>query len=265
MSEWRYAKLTWPEVRQAAKENKAILLPVAAIEQHGPHLPIDTDNVAALAVCERAAQAAPERILCAPPIHYGFNEHNMDFPGTISVQAQHFIDYCYDVAVSFAHHGFPIVLFVNGHASNDPLLQVSARLATLHSDAACALVSYWDLAKEEVEEWRESEYPGGMDHAGEFETSIYLALDPTRVQMNKAQADYRVRTKWHYRDLMGGSPVKYVDHLSKMSPDGTGGDPTLGAAWKGVRVLEVVSKAIVEVVDDLRNLPYGPRIDHHDK
>ena len=185
MAEWRYAKLTWPEVRQAARDGKAILLPVAAIEQHGPHLPIDTDNVAALAVCERAAQADPNSLLCAPPIHYGFNEHNMDFPGTISVQAQHFIDYCYDVAVSFARHGFPLILFVNGHASNDPLLQVAARLATLHAQAACALVSYWDLAKEEVEEWRESEYPGGMDHAGEFETSIYLALDPARVQMDK--------------------------------------------------------------------------------
>ena len=128
MPEWRYEKLTWPEVRQAAQEEKAILLPVAAIEQHGPHLPIDTDNMAALAVCERAAEAAPDKLLCAPPIHYGFNEHNMDFPGTISVQAQRFIDYCYDVAVSFAHHRFPIILFVNGHASNDPLLQVSARL-----------------------------------------------------------------------------------------------------------------------------------------
>ena len=64
---------------------------------------------------------------------------------------------------------------------------------------------------------------------------------------------------------MGGSPVKYVDHLSKMSQDGTGGDPTLGAAWKGERVLETVSKAIIEVVDDLRNLPYGPRVDHHEE
>ena len=265
MTEWRYEKLTWPEVRQAAQERKSILLPVAAIEQHGPHLPIDTDNVAALAVCERAAQSAPQKLLCAPPINYGFNEHNMDFPGTISVQAQHFIDYCYDVAMSFAHHRFPIVLFVNGHASNDPLLQVAARLATLHSNAACAIVSYWDLARDDVAQWRESEYPGGMDHAGEFETSIYLALDPARVQMDKAQADYRIRTKWHYRDLMGGSPVKYVDYLSKMTADGTGGDPTLGAAWKGERILETVSQAILEVVDDISNLAYGPRIDHHEE
>ena len=61
MTEWRYEKLTWPEVRHAAQERKSILLPVAAIEQHGPHLPIDMDNVAALAVCERAAQSAPQK------------------------------------------------------------------------------------------------------------------------------------------------------------------------------------------------------------
>src|SRR5947209_1524300 len=76
-----YRTLTWPEVREAAERGAVITIPVAAIEQHGPHLPIDTDNVLVEHVTEEAARRSNGGMLTAPMIHYGFNEHTWAFPG----------------------------------------------------------------------------------------------------------------------------------------------------------------------------------------
>ena len=94
-----YRQLTWTDVREAAAQKKVILIPVAAIEQHGYHLPIDVDNLAVEYVTEEAARRSNGLILVAPMIHYGFNEHNMGFPGTINVREEVFMDFCYDDAL----------------------------------------------------------------------------------------------------------------------------------------------------------------------
>jgi creatinine amidohydrolase len=111
--------MTWPEARRAAEHGgRVVLLPVGAIEQHGPHLPVDVDNKIVTWLCDEAARRCPEIILSAPPIHYGFNEHNMGFPGTISVEVEHFIDYVYDVCRSLVRQGHTRIVLVNGHGSN---------------------------------------------------------------------------------------------------------------------------------------------------
>ncbi|MBM3776362.1 MAG: creatininase family protein [Acidobacteria bacterium] len=118
MTKHLYRTLTWTEARERAQQGSVIVIPVAAIEQHGYHLPIDTDNVLVEQVTEEAACRSAGLILTAPMIHYGFNEHNMGFPGTISVRETVFIDFCYDVAHSFVRQGSDRILYVNGHGSN---------------------------------------------------------------------------------------------------------------------------------------------------
>ena len=81
-----FAEMTWPEVNEAVRQRRVILLPVGAIEQHGPHLPVDVDNRITVSICEEAARRAPDILAAMPPIHYGYNAHNMDFPGTISIR-----------------------------------------------------------------------------------------------------------------------------------------------------------------------------------
>ena len=77
--------MTWPEARRAAQNGgRVVLLPVGAIEQHGPHLPVDVDNRIVVWLCDEAAKRRPDLIMSVPPIHYGFNEHNMGFPGTVT-------------------------------------------------------------------------------------------------------------------------------------------------------------------------------------
>jgi creatinine amidohydrolase len=256
-----FRKMTWPEVRESAKARRVVLLPVAAIEQHGYHLPVDMDNLAVETICEDAAKRNPELVVCAPVIHYGFNEHNMDFPGTISVSPQSFVNYCIDVAHSFSRQHFERILLVNGHASNGHLLESVARQVTLKGPAKCASVSYWDLIVEEFERIRESEYPGGANHAGEFETSIYLHVEPDGVQRDKMIRDMRSRTKFFYEDLMGGPAVRFTDWRSIQTNSGVGGDPGLATAEKGKTIVEAAIKTILDLAAEFRDLNFGQRTD----
>jgi creatinine amidohydrolase len=83
-TEYRYEKLTWPEINDAVDLGKVCIVPCGAVEQHGPHLPLDVDLVCPLGVANHAGQAAPEDILVLPIISYGYTGHVMDFPGTIN-------------------------------------------------------------------------------------------------------------------------------------------------------------------------------------
>src|SRR3954465_13619043 len=104
--------MTWPEVNEAVLQRRVVLLPVGAIEQHGPHLPVDVDNRIVSWLCDEAARPRPDLLLSVPPIHYGFNEHNMGFPGTISVEVQNLLGYVGDVVLSFVRQGHTRVVLV---------------------------------------------------------------------------------------------------------------------------------------------------------
>jgi creatinine amidohydrolase len=257
-----YRWMTWAQVNEAVRQRRVVLIPVGAIEQHGPHLPVDMDNLAVEEMCRAAAERRPDLLVCMPPVHYGFNEHNMDFPGTISVEAEHFVHYCTDVGKSLGRQGFRRIIFVNGHGSNAHLLELAARMVTLQSPAKCASVSHWDLSKEAFAAVRESEYPGGTSHACEFETSIYLHLRPERVRMDLAVPGIRAKTKYFYEDLQGSSPVRFTDWRSKQTQTGIGGDPTLATAEKGRIVVEATIAGLIDVAEDFRALPEGERENH---
>jgi creatinine amidohydrolase len=254
-----YRSLTWPEVEESVRRRRVVLIPIAAIEQHGLHLPIDMDNVAVETVCMRAATERPDIVICAPPIHYGYNEHNMDFPGTISIQAQHFVDYCADVAGSFARQGFDRILLVNGHASNLHLLDAVARAVTLTSAAKCAALSYWDLTTEVFNEVRDSPFPGGVNHACEYETSVYLYLNPSLVQMEKAEPDMRKHSNYFFEDLLGGSAIRFTGWRSSQTATGVGGDPTVATAKKGEVIMRAAVTGLIDVALDFRDFDWPER------
>ena len=133
-----YDALAWPEINAAALARKVILLPIGSTEQHAHHLPLDVDNFLARSVCLTAAKQAPREILVLPTIPYGYNEHALDFPGTIHVHYDHFIEYCLDVCKSVAYAGFDRIVIVDGHGSNEHLCEFIARRATLETDAIAA-------------------------------------------------------------------------------------------------------------------------------
>jgi len=80
-----YEKFTWPEIKAADKE-RVVILPVGAMEDHGPHLPLDTDNLIVSRLAEAVVASIPTESLLLPTIPFGFNEHHKDFPGVIYIQ-----------------------------------------------------------------------------------------------------------------------------------------------------------------------------------
>jgi creatinine amidohydrolase len=256
-----YERLTWPEVRRAAEEERVALIPVATLEDHGPHLPIDTDLRITAEICRRAAETAADETVLLPAIPHGYSPHHMDFPGPITIEWDTFTRYLLDVGRSLARHGFARMLFVNGHGSNQNLVETAARLVMVEHpetlDAACFYLSSADAAAT-IDEVRESER-GGMGHACELETSIYLALDPDAVDMELAVDEVGYPASENaYMDWSDG-PLKLMPWWSSFSATGVQGRATLGTAEKGERLLEAAVAEIASYIRDLRGRPLPRR------
>ena len=255
--------MTWPEARQAALDGgRVVLLPVGAIEQHGPHLPVDVDNRIVTWLCDEAARQRPDLVMSVPPIHYGFNEHNMGFPGTVSVAVEHFVNYVFDVCHSFVRQGHTRIVLVNGHGSNAmPCALVARRIVNETEDALGAAINHWSLAKALAAELRETP-TGGMAHACEYETSWYLFLDPDSVDMTRATPDMLVRrTDYTWVDLMDGDgPVALIDDWSRISNgSGVEGDPTTASAEKGQKYAEAEVAQLIDFCQQFKAMAVPPR------
>jgi len=180
-----------------------LLLPIGAIEQHGPHLPVGFDALAATEVAIRAATALgrsgvgrasaadPEEVRAAalvlPPIAWGLSPYWLGFAGTLSLRPETILAVIGDVGASVARHGFSRMVIVNGHGGNAGIVAVAATALAEHGIRAAAL-SYWDLIREELDAW--SRHDGGpIGHAGEVETSIALYLMPELVATEPVPAE----------------------------------------------------------------------------
>ncbi|MFN3323620.1 MAG: creatininase family protein [Bryobacteraceae bacterium] len=254
---------TWQELRELVRRQPVVILPIGSVEDHGYHLPLDVDNFLIWNICEEAARRAGGEILLMPQIPYGFETHHMDFPGTIDIRMEHLLNFVLDVTKSIAHHGFERILIADGHGSNMPILDLVARRTVLETNALCGAFIWPSLAPKAIAQARESGR-GGMAHACELETSVYLHLDPTRVQMDKAQKEQGLpESEFIWMDLMEGSGVLLMDEWTRFSKSGVVGDPTLATAEKGKFIFEAVVNALVRLAREFKRRPRGERTDHH--
>jgi creatinine amidohydrolase len=268
---YRYAEMTWPECSAAAKAGRVAVLPVATYEDHGYHLPIDVDVVLATEISERAVALIPEEAVLIPAVTHGYSPHHMDFPGTITIRWDTFINYVKDVCLSLAHHGFTRILIVNGHGSNAAPLEMASRLTVVETEGKvlCASVNHWGVRKlrEEGKKIRTSDY-GGTSHAGEYETSLYLALRPDLVQMDKAVDERSPLPPSFQNDLLAGkrpdaSLANLMPYWSTMSVSGVRGDATKATLAKGEQFLVAAVEGLVELVREFKTMTLPPRQNHH--
>lgn len=269
-----YSKLTWPEINEAVKKEKVVLIPFGMIEDHGYHLPVDTDILISTAICENTAELSPEEIVVMPPLSYGYSPHHMDFPGPISITWDTLIKYLLDICKSLIYHGFKKILIVNGHGSNGPIGDLAARLAVIESpqNIHCAFISWWELTgvKNVFNQIRESKISA---HAGELETSLYLAIEPENVNMEKAEADMSYQMSPHFwSDLTGKkpeedfkNPLHLTEYWSTVTQNGVKGDPTKASREKGLRVFETACKELLELIKEFKNREIQKRIRHQYK
>lgn len=262
----RYEELTWPEMREAIARQPVVLLPFGSVEDHGPHLPINTDNIIVETICLEAARRAPGEMLVMPLVAYGLDEHHIDFPGTVSVGMETLLAYVADVAISAARHGFTHLLVVNGHGSNTPLADLAARRVVLETGAICGAMSPNaaidpTLAEPTLSEMRRSE-PGGIAHAGEYETAMMLHLRPDLVQMDRAVREMgQIKLEYFNWDHPQPSILSWQDWWSRMSESGVCGDPTVATAQFGEALFETTVENFIRFVRAFRTIPLRSR--HH--
>ena len=256
-----YERLTWPEVRRTAGEARVCLIPVATLEDHGPHLPIDTDLRLTWEICRRAANEAADEVVLLPAIPHGYSPHHMDFPGPITIGWDTFTHYLVDVGTSLARHGFKRMLFLNGHGSNQNLVETAARLVGVaHPDvlAAAAFHTSGPEAARLIADIRESER-GGMAHACELETSMYLAIDPDAVDMKRAVDERGFPAGEHAWMDWADGPLKVMPWWSSFSGTGVQGDATKATAEKGRALLDAAVAECVAYVRELLAMPLPKR------
>jgi creatinine amidohydrolase len=234
---------------------------VATLEDHGPHLPIDTDLRITAEICRRTAEAAPDEIVLLPPIPHGYSPHHMDFPGPITIGWDTFTRYCTDVGSSLARHGFRRILYLNGHGSNQNLVETAARLVGVEHPGVLAAAAFYLSGKEAlaaVDGLRESER-GGMGHACELETSIYLAIEPAAVDMERAVDERGYPAgDFAFMDWADG-PLKLMPWWSSFSATGVQGDATKATAEKGEALLDAAVRECVGFVRELLEKPLPER------
>ena len=231
------------EIAEMRDHGAVVILPVGSIEQHGRHLPVDTDIFIAEAVALSAAQTLLQEIpvLVAPPIWTGVSPHHMHFTGTLTLSVDTFSQVIREVVTCMWQHGFRHILVLNGHGGNDQTLK-STTLKLGAEGIEIAAATYWDLAAAELAAMVEGDRKK-VGHACEIETSIMLYLRQEHVDMNTAVKDLSVPPT----RMPTGGPV-YFWPVFDPGTTGVSGDPTLATAEKGKAFLEVITQNLADFI-----------------
>jgi creatinine amidohydrolase len=242
-AELRWDHLKAYELRALAAEAAIVVVPVAAVEQHGPHLPVMTDSLLCRAVAERAAGMVAGRrpVVVAPTVWSGLSEHHMAFGGTISLDFPTFCGLLRCICRSLQRQGFARVLLLNGHGGNEAALRVVVEQLTGELGLALATATYWQLAAEPFRAILERQ--SGVRHACEAETSMVLALRPELVDAGRFEDARTAETE--------AGPAAYRwRSFAERTASGALGDPTAASAAKGERLLEAAGAAVAELLLD---------------
>jgi creatinine amidohydrolase len=246
----RWGELRAPELRALADADATVVVPVAAIEQHGPHLPTMTDTLLGMSV----AGAAAERVVAdggacvvTSPVWAGLSAHHMALGATLSVEFETFAALLADVVGSLAHHGFGRVLLLNSHGGNTAALTtVVERITRAHPRLRLVTAHYWHLAADLVDPPLETQR--SIRHGGEAETSLVLALRPELVD----ESAFAAAAHPDPRDAAGATEdgVHRWRSFADRTPSGALGDPRAASAEKGARLLELLAGRLAERLVD---------------
>jgi creatinine amidohydrolase len=230
-----------------------VVLPVAATEQHGPHLPLATDRLITEHFARRLGDELDLDVLVLPCISVGCSEHHLGFPGTLSVRHETLFGQLGDTLESVARHGFTNLVVLNGHGGNGAATQVFVE-SFGHRHPGCRVVasSWWRLAGQELGGITETG-PGGVGHACEFETSLMLHFAPELVRTGKIAPGGNAATfDWAEGDMLRSSRASlYRDFREMTGGLGVYGDPTAASAEKGRSIEAAVLAELTGLVRSL--------------
>ena len=235
--------LSWPDVA-ALSRDLPVLVPIAALEQHGRHLPVFTDSMQLGEVVRRVDAAMRERVLIAPLLWLGNSHHHMDFPGTLSAGPRVYLDLLNDLAENLIAHGFRRIVFLNGHGGNTtPGKQAVFEMRQRHRDRQDLLLlfaTYWDTAK--PNDGRKDLVQTHIGHACEWETSMMMRLAPHLVSESVAGLE-EVKFGFAFEPAYRGWTTK------DRSVPGHIGDPRHASADKGEFLFREFSAGVVKLLE----------------
>jgi len=249
--EYMWATLKWPEITERLKIVDTAILPCGAIEQHGPHLPLDVDYFDADYMARKVAEACQDpKPFVLPPIPYGVSYHHSQFKGTICVTNNALSALVYDIGMSLAENGIKKLVILNGHGDNAPTLNYAAQM--INRDAKIFVCV-------ETGETSDVDLYGLIEtrndiHAGEIETSTSMAIRPELVDMEKA-VDDTLDLDNEYLDFTSERGVSWYVHTKTLTKSGVMGNATLASAEKGHKMWEIMIRKMAEFVETIKNTP----------
>jgi creatinine amidohydrolase len=232
----RWFDSAWPDLADLAAGAEVGLVPVGAVEQHGPHLPTGTDTIIATALCERVSERCGAIVLPAIPVGCSYG-HSVNLPGNLSLTPEQLAQSVRQNAEWAATSGLTRLLFVNAHFGNAASLAVGTdHLRLFRPDLQVAFVNWWTLDPTVA---AESVADGDDLHANRSETSVMLALAPELVHLDRmVEADDPDRT--------GDLVFRYT--VPALSTNGVTGRPSEATAELGAKLIDLTVDALVDLV-----------------
>jgi len=253
----RWQDLTTLEFEALDRETTVAVMPLGAIEQHGPHLPVSTDAVIAEEMAKRALDLVPAEVpaLLMPTMAVGKSNEHLAYPGTLTVSAKTLMDLWFEVAEGVDRAGLSKILFINAHGGQPQVMEIVARELRVRHGMLAVSSSWWHMGLPEglvaAEEVRQ-----GI-HGGTVETSIMLHLRPELVQMDKAENFVSIlpKTESANRRLryVGGVGIGW--QAQDLHPAGVAGDAGAATAEIGAQVVAHVTEGLAELVAEVSRHP----------
>lgn len=255
---WRYWEhLTTTELADDARGDAVAILPVAAVEQHGPHLPLGTDAILTDAVLDAALDRLPEAVeaLRLPTQRVGVSPEHAGFPGTLTLAAETAIAQWTAIGRSVARAGLRRLVLLNGHGGQTAAVDVVALRLRAETGMTVARVTYFDLLGEDPAiDARERQFGW---HGGLVETALMMAVRPELVRLDRL-ADFRSAAEdvaGAYRELRVEGPVGLGWMAEDLGPSGATGNAAAASEQVGRRLLERVAGRLATAIAELHAYP----------
>ncbi|MBP1994556.1 creatininase family protein [Paenibacillus eucommiae] len=235
---------TREEISEKAAAGYAVVIPLAATEQHGPHLPVFTDSL----ICEHIVTEAVRKaagtvpLLMAPVLTIGCSQHHLSYGGTLSFTSATYLQMLRDIGESLVKDGFKKIIFVNGHGGNDPIMVQTANDLAVNHPIWVASTAYWSVSRAALSDVNAAEVGMVPGHAGGFETAAIMALKPELVRTDLINTTHVMR-EW----LNSGLPGTFIGkHQELTGYDGYTDAPNKATAELGKVYLAAIANSVAD-------------------
>ncbi len=242
-----WQELTAEDLNGLAKVGAVVILPVASIEQHGPHLPVGVDTILSGAVCRRTAELARTKspVVVAPTLWCGMAEHHVAFGGTFTFDIPTYRAVLLCMLRSIERAGFRRVFIVNGHGGNKTALNAFLPDFATETGLDIRTTTYFDVAPAAMKDILEDQE--GVRHACEAETSMMLVEAPGTVKPDRFKEAFGPQ----FSHAPSGLPaVQRYTSFKTFTTSGVIGDARRATAEKGTKLFDAVAVALAAAITD---------------